>query len=435
MAYRILPLKSLIVNRSNDRHGELENETAAIAWLFNNREQHMLNLAKDIVDKDGIYEPPLVWPDGRTFTVFDGNRRLTCLKLLANPRRAPNSDLQQQFAALRAKWRGSFPDKVQCQIESDRDRIDEILFRRHTGTQSGVGQSTWDDRMKSNFVNRTGKGGGFNVADEVEKQLSSAGLLPSKQIPRSTMNRLLSSEAFRNRLGFSVTKRRFEFTHDISIVMAALQRIADDLAHKRIVLGDIWDVDGKREYLDELEKQGILPTATHTLQRTAPGKHGKPSNPKPKPTPAPRPAKRTTLIPQVTYPIAWPGRIQRLKAIWEELQFHLRLADHPNAISVLFRVMLELAVENYISQEKLGTIKPNDSLAKRAVRVAEDLHAKGKIDAKYVAVIQKLPQFDALFSMNTLNMYVHSPQFAPSPDHLAAMWDTADDLIVHCLNA
>jgi hypothetical protein len=40
MAVRHIPLKALLVNRANDRHGELENETAAIAWLFNTREVH-----------------------------------------------------------------------------------------------------------------------------------------------------------------------------------------------------------------------------------------------------------------------------------------------------------------------------------------------------------------------------------------------------------
>ena len=54
MSYRLLPLSALLVNRANDRHGELENETAAVAWLFNNREQHMKNLAKDIVETSEI---------------------------------------------------------------------------------------------------------------------------------------------------------------------------------------------------------------------------------------------------------------------------------------------------------------------------------------------------------------------------------------------
>jgi hypothetical protein len=64
MSYRRVLLSNLIVNRANDRHGELENETAAMAWLFNNREQHMRKLALDIVEQGEVYEPPLITPDG-----------------------------------------------------------------------------------------------------------------------------------------------------------------------------------------------------------------------------------------------------------------------------------------------------------------------------------------------------------------------------------
>jgi hypothetical protein len=93
MAIRSIPLADLLVNRANDRHGELENDTAAIAWLFNTREVHMRNLAKDIVEKGEIFELPLISPDGAKFVVFDGNRRVTCLKLLGDPRRAPTVEL------------------------------------------------------------------------------------------------------------------------------------------------------------------------------------------------------------------------------------------------------------------------------------------------------------------------------------------------------
>src|SRR5262245_7400478 len=112
MSFRPLALSALVVNRANDRHGELENETAAMAWLFNHREQHRKALAKDIVENGEVYEPPLVSPDGEKFVVFDGNRRVTCLKVLEEPRKAPNSELQQYFADLRSQWKGQFPDKL-----------------------------------------------------------------------------------------------------------------------------------------------------------------------------------------------------------------------------------------------------------------------------------------------------------------------------------
>lgn len=435
MATRNIPLQSLEVNRANDRHGELENETAAIAWLFHARDAHMRNLTKDIVAKGEIFEQPLVWPSGSKFIVFDGNRRITCLKLLSDPRRAPSTALQTFFAEQRAKWQGTFPEQAQCQVETDRERIDEILFRRHTGTQNGVGQSTWDDRMKSNFVDRTGQGSGKSVADEIEKRLAEANLLPSRRkIPRSTMNRLLSAEPFRNRLGITMTKGRFQYTHDEGVVLKAMARVAADLANRDLVLGNIWDVDGKRGYLDKLELEGVLPSAQHTLALKGTGAGtSAPSKAKPaKPSKPTKPSQRTTLIPQKDYGVVWPGRLQRHHQIWEELQFHLELNRHPNAISVLLRVLLELAVENYIKQTSLA-VQDGDKLAARVLKVGKDLKAKGKINDKQLGVLSKFQHGDKLVSGDTLNRYVHSPNFAPSPEHLASLWDSLADIIVLCL--
>ncbi|WP_106640899.1 hypothetical protein [Allosphingosinicella vermicomposti] len=434
MAIRNLPLNALEVNRANDRHGELENETAAIAWLFKEREQHMRNLTKDIVDRREIYEFPLVSPEKDKFTVFDGNRRVTCLKLLENPRRAPTVELQMFFQEQRNRWTGSFPKNFQCQIEVDRDRIDAILFRRHTGTQNGVGQSTWDDRMKATFVSRTGKGNGPSVADEIEKRLADAHLLPSRRkIPRSTLNRLLSAEPFRNRVGISMKGGRFEFTHDEATSLGALARIAQDLANREIVLGHLWDVDGKESYLNKLESEGVLPDARHAKEKDSITKVV-PRLTKPKPTAKAVPIVRSTLIPQKDFGLSWPGRLQRHHQIWEELQFHLELRKHPNAVSVLLRVLLELALENYIKEAKVS-VYDNDKLAARLDKVGLHLQAAGKIDNKQVDVIRKFKQGDKLVSADTLNRYVHSPNFAPSPEHLASMWDSLADVIVLCLKA
>ncbi|NDV87740.1 hypothetical protein GTW51_13620 [Aurantimonas aggregata] len=432
MAIRNISLGSLKVNRANDRHGELENETAAIAWLFKEREQHMRNLAKDIVEQQEIFEFPLVCPEDDKFVVFDGNRRVTCLKLLEDPRRATTSELQEFFREQRSRWTGNFPKSIQCQVEADRDRIDEILFRRHTGSQNGVGQSTWDDRMKATFVARTGKSNGPSVADEIEQRLAAANLLPSRRkLPRSTLNRLLSAEPFRNRVGISMKRGRFEYTHDETATLDALARIASDLASRKVVLGHLWDVDGKEAYLNRLDSEGVLPGPRHTI--AVPAK-GPPTQPKAKPTAKAVPTIRSTLIPPKDFGLTWPGRLQRHHQIWEELQFHLELRNHPNAVSVLLRVLIELALENYIKSANVP-VHENDKLAKRLEKVGQHLLAAGAIDSKQMDVVRKFQQGDKLVSADTLNRYVHSPNFAPSPEHLSSMWDSLADVIVLCLKA
>lgn len=437
MSYKQIPLDKLLVNRQNDRHGELENETTSIAWLFSNHLAQMKKLARDVVQTSRLYEPPLVYPDGSNFIVYDGNRRTTCLKLLANPKRAPDADLKKFFSDLRGQWQGSFPTRITCRVEADRDEIDEILFRRHTGSQGGVGQSNWDDRMKTTFVNRTGKGGKLNVADEIEERLEAASQLPTgKRIPRSTLNRLLSAEVFRNRVGISTSKRRFQFIRKEDVSLKALARIADDLAHRRITLDDVWDVDRKSVYLDKLESEGLLPTAADSIEKPSKSSGGKPpkgdaGKPQKK---AQKPEKRTTLISQVEYGVAWAGRLQRQHAIWEELQFKLELEEHPNAIAVLCRVLIELSVDNYIKQSRLTTASESDTLLKKLICAAENLHSHGKIDKRYVEVVKKARTMDAIVSVDTLNKYVHSSSLAPTADHIAALWDSFAELVVHCLN-
>lgn len=390
----------------------------------------MKNLAQDIVYEGKIYEPPLVTKEGDKFLVFDGNRRVTCLKLLDKPSRAPTTELQDYFRKLRADWNGDFSDKLLCQVEEDRDHIDDILYRRHTGTLNGVGQSKWDDRMKDNFVVRSGKAIGFNVADEIEQRLSAAGMLPAKKIPHSNLNRFLSSEPVRNRVGFSGKNKEFRFTHDPKVVLGTFKRIADDFSEGRVVLGDIWDNDGKLKYLEKLEVEEVLPTDGDVI--ASDGKVQPKPKVKPKPKTKPTPAKRVTLIPQKDYGILWTGKLQRHHAIWEELQFHLHTESHPNAISVLFRVLLELSLDHYIQTHKLQ-VHENDSLARRVEKVGNALFSHGKIDKKQHGATKKFGQLDQLVSADTLNRYVHSPNFAPFAKHLEALWDSMADFIVSCL--
>lgn len=323
-----------------------------------------------------------------------------------------------------------FPKSIQCQVEADRDRIDEILFRRHTGSQSGVGQSTWDDRMKATFVARTGKGNGPSIADEIEQRLAGANLLPSRRkVPRSTLNRLLSAEPFRNRVGISMKGGRFEFTHDETATLGALARIASDLATREVVLGHLWDVDGKEAYLNRLESEGVLPGPHHAIVAAV---RDTPKQVKAKPTARAVPTIRSTLIPPKDFGLTWPGRLQRHHQIWEELQFHLDLRKHPNAVSVLLRVLIELALENYITSAKVP-VHDNDKLAVRLEKVGQHLLAEGQINSKQMDVLRKFKQGDKLVSADTLNRYVHSPNFAPSPEHLSSMWDSLADVIVLCL--
>ena len=113
----------------------------------------------------------------------------------------------------------------------------------------------------------------------------------------------------------------------------------------------------------------------------------------------------------------------------------MELSEEPNAISVLLRVLFELAIDNYVKRAHPAGVLDADKLSRKAGKVAADLHAKGKIDKKYLGAINKLQQGEGIVSIDTLNRYVHSPNFSVSPEHLKMLWETLADFMVHCLEA
>ena len=136
---------------------------------------------------------------------------------------------------------------------------------------------------------------------------------------------------------------------------------------------------------------------------------------------------------ELDYEIEWKGRLQRHKDIWEELQFHLILEQHPNAISVLLRVLIELSVKNYIQEAKIQNIHRDDSLANKINKIADDLLQKGLIEKDYKKSLKKIEQAENLISVNTLNRYIHYYDLSPSPKHLKAIWDSLSTFVVLCL--
>lgn len=426
MPYQPIPVRSLRVNRANDRHGELENETAAIAELFRLHENHMKGLATDIAREGAVYDPPLVLPSGETYVVFDGNRRVTCLKLILEPGRSPTQDLRAFFDGLRGTFKGEIPDEITCQIEEDRLRIDAILHRRHTGAQGGVGQLAWNDRAKTNFAERTGQGGRVNVASEVERFLEGEGRLPGDQIPWSTLTRLLSSEEFRGRVGVSTAGNRFALTHDREAVADALARIARDLVNQVVTLGHLWNNEGKRTYLNRLQDEGILPREEERLpEPAAPG--GAPRVRRRRPPIIPP---QTTFIPADAPHIQWIGAQQRIRAVWEELQL-LQLSTHPNAVSALLRILVELSVESYIAEHNL---QPRNDLSHKVGAVATSLLQRGLIDRHYHDEIDRMRRSDELISIATMQRYIHSQDFAPMENELRTYWNRLNRFLVAALN-
>ena len=443
-----ISIYNLIVNPNNDRHGELVDEKTAIEELLNTMPSHMKELAKDISKSCEIFNLPLVIPSKKSkYIVCDGNRRITCLKLLNKPELAPTDDWQNFFRKQMEASDKKIPNKIECHIETNQEWIEEYLYRIHTGAQKGVGQIYWNNRAQMYFVERTGKNNKVDLAGFIENALRSNNLIDdTTKVKHTNVARLLSSEEFRSRVGLSVKNNKVIFIKDNYKSLVALKRIFDDLSTGELNLNHLLINENKRKYLNDLEAEGVLPSVHDSIEKEknendntnnkADLSHIDKKNSNPTPKLSPKSTERKTLIRHdVEYQIPTYVHTKRASDIWTELQHNLKFGYHNNAIAVSFRVLLEISLENYIERNKVKDIYPNDKLANKFKKVLEHQKKSKLIDQKTFEALIKFEKKETIFSADTMHKYVHHKSFFPSPTHLTSMWDTLCNFIINCLKS
>lgn len=411
--HKRIALKDLEVNPANDRHGDLGSEAAAIEWLLVNKTEKMKDLLDDIAAKDGaVFEEPLVMkkPGAEKYTVYDGNRRVTCLKLLHGlvPDTAKNT-LKKKVGAIALNKNIKLDSHVECRVETDIDVVNDILERRHTPGNSGAGQLKWDGHEKENFLERTGRSQKLNFAREINKLLIEGGYLSADdRIPLSTFNRLFSSKDAKRRAGVDVRDDQIQLINDRDAAYSTLTRIAKDMIAGKKTLDDVWDNMKKMSYLDELEKEGLLPSAQNRLDEpevvTERGVNGEvtlvPQKPQASrqrdyllPTNLPSPDEKNPLF------------SFKFRRLFYELQNTLRFEAHQVSISISFRTFLEILTDTYIRAHNLnGT---GASLAKRVQIAFSDMQKKARMPEETRSFVIKLDAASEYFSINTLHKVSH----------------------------
>ena len=428
MEIKEILVSDLSVNRDIDRHGSLRDEAASIQWLLEKREQHMRALASDLAATKKLYERPLVRKEGGVYIVYDGNRRTSCIKLLLDPTKAPSEKWKDFFASHdQTEMRNAF-SKIECEVESDLAIIEETLYRRHTGSQDGVGQSQWDPEAKSNFLQRTGKEGA-GLAETVEKVLKAENLIDvDVQVPRSNLGRLLSSEPIRKRAGISLSGGSLVYLGNKEDNLRTLQRISNDLSNKKIVLGDLWNNAGKHKYLDQLKTDGhAIDRVPAKIQTPAEGEGPTPTPPKYRKR---NPKDKNLISHADDNPFVNLPACERADQIWRELQFNLEFDAHDNAIAVLMRVLLDLAITHYAREQGIALPRGN-TFAQQVSAIADSMQNRGFIDQKGRSIIRKFESDKPIVSAHSMHQYVHNANFHPGKSDLKAIWNVIRPLIIH----
>lgn len=426
--FQRIPLQKLEVNPANDRHGDVGSEAAAIEWLLVNKTDKMKDLLEDIHQRNGIVDEPLVMkkPGEDKFTVYDGNRRVTCLKLLhgIGPNEI-NNPLSKKIESLRTKPFNS-EQSIECRIEDNIDQINNILELRHIPGNSGAGQLKWDGHEKENFLERTGKSQKLNLAREINRILIDAGYLnPGERIPLSNFNRLFSSNEIRRRAGIDIVGDKIQLINDKEASYTALTRIAKDMIAGRKTLDDVWDNDKKNAYLDELEKEGLLPSAQNRLSNPVPvTQQNQPAIPVSRPSQNTH--QRDYLLPtDMEAPIQNEFFSGKFCDLFYELQNTLKFKPHLVSMGIAFRTFIEILTSTYLRKHCLDEKGHLATLIQRAFGY---MNANGEMPETTRAFVLKLSDANEYFSINTLHKVVHE-DFQISDQDLRAFANNLDAYI------
>jgi hypothetical protein len=434
--FKTIPIENLRFDLSNPRYQGMTGQRDVLQRIVAEQRAKVLRIGRDIAENgmNPLKRAMVERAKGGGYTVLEGNRRLAALKLLTQPDLRDSIGLTdaevKQVKKLVNEAGESLPSELDCVVMT-RESGEHWIFLEHTGQNEGAGTVPWDAGAVGRF-----KGGSpalqavelvrpFLDADSVEDLLTEG---------TTTLQRLLGTEAVRDRLGVQVEKSRLTLDPKDNLALARLVAVAQDIVNRDISSRGLNSATQRKAYANAVSQRVVKPVGGGAgagaggSGRTIGGA---------KPTRR-QPPERTKLIPRrCSIAISRP----RINRIYAELQ-DLRLKDFLNAGAVLLRVFVELSSDEYAERNGISflvTGKPGQQipkgkefeLRKKLRLVADHLESSGRCTKAHLTGIRGIiSSNDGPLAIDTWNAYIHNKQYSPSVRDLVRTWDNIEMFVI-----
>lgn len=439
-----IPVKNLLVSTENPRFDPVANQREALSTIAHDQGLKLVTLAEHMLER-GVNpsDLPIVakLDDSELYTVLEGNRRITALKMLTTPGLAKSlalpSRLVKRWAHLEEQLDGTNLSSLRCVVMTPEDAR-EWIGLKHTGENEGVGIVSWDGRARHRFRGNSPALQAIDLVDEagyLDEDTKSK--LPKISI--TNIERVLSTPDARRLLGVDVRGGTLVIDAERDETLGRLALLVMDIAHKHMKVTDLDSKSQRVAYAEQLAKKDLpakKPQVTVSDQSDGSG------------TDAPRKkqkqsADRTTLIPKkLKLSIAKT----RLNQMYDELQ-KLDINKYPNSGAVMLRVFVELSIDEFAANNKIslkalrkakkGTAPPvpladrTMTLREKIGVVADYLEKNGVCTAQQLHGIRTIRNNkEHVLSVDSWNAYVHNQHYSPVPTDLKANWDSIEAFVV-----
>lgn len=266
-SYKTLDIEDLYVNPDNYRYvEEVQDEVSAIIAMFKvnggDAKKEMLNLANDII-VDGLnpFEMPIVcfYDEIGKYVVYDGNRRITCLKLMTQYKW--NADVLTEIPSVAEIYKLQYggESSIQCVVYEDADDAIHFLNKIHNDVNNGIGRKQWDSqaKMKANaaYGNKTKS---YAIVEFLKSnQNTNTELLEKMKINRwiSKLERVVSFSLFKDAYNIQFDNNsNMTYSDTEEQVLKMLSKLVDDIITKTAT-GNFRFKSDFQGYIDKLPNE------------------------------------------------------------------------------------------------------------------------------------------------------------------------------------
>lgn len=472
MSARSLPIEELRLDLKNPRISDASSQRDALQKIIADQDAKLVALAESIAE-DGLnpMDRFLVIAsedEPGKFVALEGNRRLAALKVLRNPSvltgMGVRGPIQKRFEELAAEFDSTEIQALDCFEVASREDGAMWINQRHTGENEGRGIVDWSGVARARF---RGNDPALQALDFVTARGS---LSPDEKheietrFPITTLDRLLSTPAVRAAIGLEIMSGKLVTGLPFAEAIKPLQRMVRDLGsgavtvtHLKLQPQMVAYVGSLGADLPDLTKASITLVPVEDLLPPAPAGGsgvgtsgggssgsgatgtsggsggGTSSSGTTGGATGSTSKKRTPSRGNALIPKSCVLRITNAKIaeVVKELRT-LPVATYPHAISVLFRVFLELSVDEYLKRHgvSLTFTAPGGKVTDKKLRVKVDeavqhMVAAGAPAKEFTGVTKALADRNNPLHPDTLHAYVHNAFYSPTERDLTVAWDNA----------
>ncbi len=460
-------LADLLLDEGNPRIRAAHDQRACIERILR-KEDHMVNLMKDIANRGLTTMPIIVMPtdDGR-YKVMDGNRRVTALKLLNFPDSCPEERLKPLLKQLLKAHRDMIPETVDVMSSADPGAVSMEVLARHSGAQDGVGQVDWSAYLRNVFLINHGHPPDYKRAAQYALWSEDQEIYVSDDFPISSLHRFFTADNLAL-LGFRIDKVTDELVPAISaaqVKQMAQILMTDFLTDVKV--NDVRTPTLAQAYINTVRNRvGLTDTLTPTSgesagapapgpslttgdtgdalapsQRPTPGLGGSlargpsaPATPRAAPTPATPASERDRLFGRSSPGISIPASEVKGVTIIAEIRKLKVRGDNatPLAVGMLLRHLIELSDAHYVALHKL----PGKPLGKSVFQSTQHMKSAGLLNVSQYDIVCRLADpgisNNELLHIETLQKWMHRETHIPSYQALNIFWDAIAPFVRAC---